>query len=237
MNSTLDEFRQAITAAGIEAPDVIHDDGAIHRFSPSGRGSDKAAWYMLHTDGIPAGAFGDWRSGLQSTWCAKSDNAMTAAELADHRQRVKAMRVQRDAELLATQQQASATAAALWSQADAATAHPYLVGKGVQPHGLKVFGDKLLIPLRDTAGKLHSLQAITPDGEKRFHPGGRIKGCYLAIGRPAGRIIVCEGYATGASLYEATGDAVAGAGLSRWPWRCTPSTPACRSSWPPMTTT
>ena len=209
MNSTLDEFRQAITAAGIEAPDVIHDDGAIHRFSPSGRGSDKAAWYMLHTDGIPAGAFGDWRSGLQSTWCAKSDNAMTAAELADHRQRVKAMKLQRDADLLATQQQASEAAAALLAQADATTAHPYLSAKGVKGHGLKVFGDKLLIPMRDTAGKLHSLQTITPDGEKRFHPGGRIKGCYHSIGKPAGRIIVCEGYATAASIHEATGDAVA----------------------------
>ena len=76
-SNTLDEFRQAITAAGLEAPDVIHDDGAIHRFNPSGRGSDKPAWYMLHMDGIPAGAYGDWRSGLQSTWCAKSDHAMT----------------------------------------------------------------------------------------------------------------------------------------------------------------
>ena len=42
-----------------------------------------------------------------------------------------------------------------------------------------------------------------------FTLGGRIKGCYHAIGRPAGRIIVCEGYTTGASLYAATGDAVA----------------------------
>ena len=50
-SNTLDEFRQAITAAGLEAPDVIHDDGAIHRFNPSGRGSDKPAWYMLHMDG------------------------------------------------------------------------------------------------------------------------------------------------------------------------------------------
>ena len=209
MNHTIDEFRQAITAAGLEAPDVIHDDGAIHRFSPSGRGSDKPAWYMLHSDGIPAGAFGDWRSGLQSTWCAKSDSAMTAAELADHRQRVKAMRAQRDADLLTTQRQASETAAALWGQADCATEHAYLSRKGIQSHGLKVFGDKLLIPLRDTAGKLHSLQTITTDGDKRFHSGGRIKGCYHAIGRPAGRIIVCEGYATGASLHEATGEAVA----------------------------
>jgi putative DNA primase/helicase len=209
MNSTVDEFRQAITAAGIEAPDDIHGDGAIHRFSPSGRGGDKPAWYMLHMDGTPAGAFGDWRSGLQSTWCAKSDSAMTAAELDNHRQRVKAMRVQRDADLLATQLQASETAAALLAQADAATMHPYLIAKGVKAHGLKVFVDKLLIPMRDTAGKLHSLQAITPDGEKRFHYGGRIKGCYHSIGRPAGRLVIAEGYATGASIHEATGDAVA----------------------------
>lgn len=208
-SNTLDEFRQAITAAGLEAPDVIHDDGAIHRFSPGGRRGGASGWYMLHSDGTPAGAFGCWREGLQSNWCAKSDNAMTAAERDAHRQRIKAMKAQRDAELLATQQQASETAAALWSQADAATEHTYLGRKGIQSHGLKVFGDKLLIPLRDTAGKLHSLQTITPDGEKRFHPGGRIKGCYHSIGRPAGRIIVCEGYATGASIHEATGDAVA----------------------------
>jgi len=209
MNDTLEQFRQAITAAGIEPPDQIHGDGTIHRFSPSGRGSDKPAWYTLHMDSIPAGAFGDWRSGLQSTWCAKSDSTMTAQELADHRQRVKAMQAQRDADLLAAQQQASETAAALLAQADPAMAHPYLSAKGVQPHGLKVLGDRLLIPMRDTAGKLHSLQAITPDGEKRFHPGGRIKGCYHAIGKPTGRLVIAEGYATAASIHEATGDAVA----------------------------
>jgi len=209
MNDTLEQFRQAIEAAGITAPDVIHDDGAIHRFSPSGRGSDKAAWYTLHMDGTPAGAFGDWRSGLQSTWCAKSASTMTAQELADHRQRVKAMQAQRDADLLAAQQQASETAAALLAQAGPAATHPYLSAKGVKAHGLKVLGDRLLIPMRDTAGKLHSLQAITPDGEKRFHPGGRIKGCYHSIGKPAGRLVIAEGYATAASIHEATGDAVA----------------------------
>ena len=69
MNSAVDEFRQAITAACMEAPDVIHDDGAIHHFSPGGRSNVKPAWHMLHTDGILTGAFGDWRSSLTSTWC------------------------------------------------------------------------------------------------------------------------------------------------------------------------
>ena len=63
--------------------------------------------------------------------------------------------------------------------------------------------------MRDTAGTLHSLQTITPDGDKRFMTGGRVKGCYYSIGKPVGVLIVCEGYATGASINECTGDAVA----------------------------
>ena len=209
MSGAIEAFREAIAAAGLTPPDTIHDDGLIHRFSTNGRRGDDSGWYVYHGDDIPAGAFGCWRSGLQSTWCAKSDKAMTAAEREAHRQRIKAMRAQRDAEQAQRQQSASATAAAMWQQGDPATAHPYLTTKAIQPHGIKSFGDKLLIPMRDTAGTLHSLQTIAPDGSKLFHPGGRVKGCYFGIGKPADKLIVCEGFATGASLHEATGDAVA----------------------------
>lgn len=203
-------FRLAIAAAGLPAPDVIHDDGAIHRFSTNGRRCDDSGWYMLHTDGIAAGAFGCWREGLTQTWCAKSDNAMTDAERKAHRQRIKAMMAQREADLTAAQQQASQTAAAMWQDAaQAPVAHEYLTRKGIQPHGLKCDGQRLLIPIRDAAGTLHSLQTIALDGDKRFMPGGRVKGCYHSIGKPAGVLIVCEGFATGASIHGATGDAVA----------------------------
>jgi putative DNA primase/helicase len=63
--------------------------------------------------------------------------------------------------------------------------------------------------MRDMAGILHSLQTITPAGDKRFLFGGMVKGCYHSIGKPAGLLIVCEGYATGASIHECTGHAVA----------------------------
>ena len=96
--NVLDQFRQAITAAGLEAPDVLLDDGVIHRFRPSGRRGGVSAWYVLHSDGVAAGVFGCWRAGLTATWCAKSDKAMTPAELAGHRQRIKAMKAQRDAD-------------------------------------------------------------------------------------------------------------------------------------------
>jgi putative DNA primase/helicase len=80
--------------------------------------------------------------------------------------------------------------------------------KGVHAYGIRQDGQTLLIPLRDTAGKLQSLQTITPDGDKRFK--GRMKSCYHAIGsKPGDLLVIAEGYATGATVHEATGWPVA----------------------------
>ena len=181
MSDPIEHFRLAIAAAGLTPPDYINADGAIHRYSHGDKPSQKNGFYFLHLEGIPWGQAGSWdMNGGDPVchWCAKSDNAMTDAEREAHRQRIKAMKAQREADSLETQQEASKTAAALWAKADTATAHPYLTTKGIKPHGVKVFTDKLLIPMRDTAGTLHSLQTIALDGDKRFHPGGRVKGCY-----------------------------------------------------------
>jgi putative DNA primase/helicase len=210
MNYPIDQFRQAIESAGLTPPKVIHDDGAIHRFSTNGKARDDSGWYSLHTDGIAAGAFGCWRAGLQSTWCAKSDIAMTVAERDSHRQRIKAMQTQRETEQAKRQQSAATDAAQRLAAATVCTQHAYLTVKGVQGHGVKVDpAGALIVPMRDTAGTLHSMQTITPDGDKRFLSGGMVKGCYHAIGKPNGLLIVCEGYATGASIHECTGYAVA----------------------------
>ena len=209
MSDTLEQFRQTILATLGFAPDDIVDDGAIHRFSTNGRHGDASGWYVYHSDGIAAGVYGDWRTGFTQTWCAKLDNAMTDAERNTHKERIQTMKAQRDAVLQANQQQASLAATTLWSQAHTAQHHPYLTAKGIKPHGAKVLDDKLLIPLRDTASQLHSLQTITAEGDKRFHLGGRVKACYHSIGKPNGLLIVCEGFATGASIHEATGHAVA----------------------------
>ncbi|MBC7617549.1 MAG: DUF3987 domain-containing protein [Candidatus Saccharibacteria bacterium] len=210
MSDPSELFKAAIAAEGLPAPDEIIADGKIHRFSTNGKRSDDSGWCILHTDGIAAGAFGCWRTGLQSTWCAKSDHIMTDAERDAHRQRIAAMKAQRGADTLATQEQASETASALWQTGQPApVAHEYLTRKGIQPHGVRSDGHLLMIPMRDTAGNLHSLQTIAPDGEKRFYPGGRVKGCYYPIGKPVGRLIVCEGYATGACIHDCTGQAVA----------------------------
>lgn len=48
-----------------------------------------------------------------------------------------------------------------------------------------------------------------PDGTKRFKSGTAVTGCYHAIGKPNGKILIAEGYATGTTLHEITGHAVA----------------------------
>jgi putative DNA primase/helicase len=210
MNDAVDPFRQAIAAAGLTPPDTIHADGAIHRFSTNGKPRDDSGWYLLHLDGVPAGSFGDWRGGMQSTWCGKSDNTMTQAERDDHQNRIHAMQAQREAEQVQRNQAAAVEAAKRFKVASTCTQHAYLTTKGVQGYGVRMdAAGALIVPMRDTAGTLHSLQTITPDGDKRFLSGGRVRGCYHAIGKPAGVLIVCEGYATGASIHETTGHAVA----------------------------
>ena len=102
------------------------------------------------------------------------------------------------------------TAAWILSRAQPVQSHPYLECKGV-----KVFGDvheyrgALMLPLRDVAGELHSLQFIGAGGHKRFLTGGRCAGYFFTLtDKPDGALVICEGYATGASVHEATGFAV-----------------------------
>jgi putative DNA primase/helicase len=81
--------------------------------------------------------------------------------------------------------------------------------KGVHAYGLRQLRDMLVIPARDTLGTLHTLQFIGTDGTKRFLTGGRIEACYCSIGNITERLYLAEGYASAATVHQATGDAVA----------------------------
>jgi putative DNA primase/helicase len=71
-NDLEEQFWAAIHSSGITPPRSIEADGKLHRFSSSGKPGDDAGWYVLHVDGdIPAGCFGDWRTGLKQDWRAE----------------------------------------------------------------------------------------------------------------------------------------------------------------------
>lgn len=209
-----EQFQQAIAGAGLPVPEVIHGDGTLYRFSTNGKRMDQSGWYVLHDDGdVPAGAYGCWRSGISKTWCSKDTKSMTPAERSAHLQRMQAIAQQREADKTQRQHDAATAAAQRWEAALPAPAdHPYLAKKGVHAHGTRVEPDGfLIVPMRDTNGKLWNIERINPANfkDKKGLLGGRRTGLYYSIGKPKGVLIVCEGFATGASIHEATGDAVA----------------------------
>lgn len=211
MRDAIDQFRAAIQSAGLSPPDTIEPDGKLHRFASNGIRGDDAGWYALHDDGIPAGSFGDWRSGQSHTWRADLGRTHTPEDEAAHRAKVEAMMRERDAEKVREQAEAAIKAAAIWEAArPAPNDHPYLVRKGIKPSGARLHNDALVIAMR-SGGEIRSLQFIGPDGDKRFLTGGRVAGCYFSMGTPKGAAALCiaEGFATGATIHEATGYPVA----------------------------
>ena len=120
---------------------------------------------------------------------------------------------------------AADAAAVYWEQAGESGASAYLERKGVQAHGVRFAADGvLLVPMRDEAGRLWSVQRIAgtkpADGPDKLYgapgsSGSRKVGLWHLVGDvaadPAGPavLLVAEGYATAATVHEATGHPVA----------------------------
>ena len=206
------QLRIAIIDAGLEAPEDIRLDGKIHRFRSGTKGTgghDKPGWYIAFGDGIPAGRFGCWRSGIEVTWRADVGRSLTSGEEMAHARRMAEAKALRDAELERKHEVAAATVEKIWNGAQAALAdYPYLVKKGIKTHGARSTGDgRLVVPLYDFDGTLSTLQYIDHEGGKLYHPGGQTGGKFWQIGTmdEPGTLYVAEGFATAATVHETTG--------------------------------
>ncbi len=110
-----------------------------------------------------------------------------------------------------THAQAAAKARKSWKAAKSADQnHPYLARKGIQPHGIRQDNDgNLIIPAQNIYSEITTIQTIDPTGEKRFLSGGTKKGSFFILDDqaidPDGIVYICEGFATAASIQEATG--------------------------------
>lgn len=185
-------------------------DGSIRRFHvPGDKQGSLNGWYLLFLDGIASGCFGSWKAGTSHTWSSRKPVDRLEAQLIN--QRIEQAKRQREAEQHQRQQAAAENAKRLWRDARRADpAHPYLVAKGIKPHALRQSGDVLLVPLI-YGGQLVNLQRIKADGSKRFLFGGMVTGVcsvlgIITSGKP---LYLCEGMATGATIHEETGAAVA----------------------------
>jgi len=207
---TINQFRTAMLDAGLTPPDVIAADGQLYRFHVEGdKPGTRNGYYVLHLDGRAAGIFGSWKSGLRSTWAADGKR-MSEAEREAFSKLIEAARVKSQAERRAEHEARAIEARSEWAAAEPANpAHPYLIRKGVKPHNLRQRGGLLIVPLFDAFGLLWNVQRIQADGGKRFKPG-RAGGLFSPIGdfNEPRTILICEGWATGATLHEETGHPV-----------------------------
>ena len=205
-------FLTAIADAGL-APhgDLDLVDGRLVRYRVADdRAGKRNGWAVFYSSPTPAGAFGSWKTGASHTWRMRPPADETRAQREQRRRQLEDMRRQRLAEQELMHRHARERAARLWAAARPATDdHAYLQTKRVHAYGIRRLRDMLVIPARDAAGVLHTLQFIGPDGIKRFLSGGRIEGCYCAIGRPSERLYLAEGWASAATVHAATGDACA----------------------------
>ena len=167
-------FREAILDAGIVPPDGISADGEIHRWHVSGDGAgSKNGWYVLHADGIPAGAFGDWKRNFDQTWSARSGAHLSRAERTARSNSMRQIKQKRTEELKRRSNEAREMADKIWDAAGAVpNEFPYLQSKGIKSYGLRFDGDALMVPMRDKDGTLWSIQRIYEDGRKRNLAGG-----------------------------------------------------------------
>lgn len=118
-------------------------------------------------------------------------------------------RLQEEMDIRKAQDAASKRAERMWKAKSVDRDCPYLERKQVKNYGCKINGKgNLLVPLFDIDGKLWNIQEIHADGFKPYLKGARLNGCFYIIGeitQPNQIVCMAEGYATGASIYEATG--------------------------------
>ena len=195
----------ALSEHGIPNPNTIASNTGFIRW-----GKNNRYWAIeLNGNGY---AFGDWT--IPKDYHCVFDGKSTNVSLPERRAIMQKLREQHEKEQQLVQerkQKLSELATKLCvGHGDTPVEHPYLIKKQIScpadvtyDHRLKA----LLIPMYDIHGKIWSVQTIFSDGTKRFMPGARKKGCLYPFGdiASAGKLIVCEGFATAASIFEAVG--------------------------------
>ncbi|MDA0261197.1 MAG: toprim domain-containing protein, partial [Proteobacteria bacterium] len=214
-SSNTDDLAGTLIAYGLDVRS-IEADGKIRRVDDNQHAKRRNGhgWYRADIDretGVLFAAYGSWSRGdgvgETHTWTSRGRGQAVTVDW----DRVERARAAKAAKRAAKTANAAKAAEGLLDAATAATEHPYLTAKGIQANGALVdHAGRLLLPIRDLAGGLLGLQTIATDGDKRFLKGTdrTTPGCFI-IGDPAGAAIVAvvEGFATGASVHEAT----------RWP--------------------
>lgn len=211
-----EEFTQACRELGliVDAPIM---DGNRHRVPVEGaRAGRLDGSYRGFLDGRPAGNICNFKTGVSRNWTTQQNRPAMTYQQRQEMNKAIAEKQEQDAREQAQRYEAVAQfiAKKFPTCPPVQDATPYMRAKGICWHdgvlgGVRtnVDGQKTIIVIHDENGKPWSTQTIHPDGAKIFFKGGKISGCFHAVGGmnalgKAPSIVIAEGYATAASLAE-----------------------------------
>ncbi|QPK65160.1 toprim domain-containing protein [Methylomonas sp. LL1] len=208
INDLIDAVRADMAAHGVETDDKLIADGVLHRAHAEG---DKVGTlnisYLIHADGNPSWYFEYFPRSIKKTGSLAGERrTLTPSE----RRQIETERKKRQRERHQRQKAAAEKARAIWHKANPIPStrhHGYLIKKGVKPFQVRHYNEALVILLYNESREPVNLQFIDAAGNKRFLAGGKKKGCFSVIGSATGadKVVICEGWATGASLHEELG--------------------------------
>lgn len=201
------EFAEHCRANGLDVDTPIMD-GQIHRVPLIGKPGGKDGAYCAFLDGVPAGWSQNYVTGEKSKFVSsgvqltEEEKAKQRAEHARKLQEREAKR-QRDYDIAANNAKR-----VLNNSFEADKNHAYLQEKGIKPYIARRNNyNQLVVPVQNIHGDIRGVQFIEENGSKKFLSGIEKKGNFALLSEEAkdvSKALVCEGFATGASLHEAT---------------------------------
>ncbi len=225
-----DAFGQLVGAGLLIDGGLVLGTARPVRCRVDGLGRERKGWYRLFEmpldsgDSLVVGSYGVWQgasNNAQKLDLPKLQRSRMSAEQSQAlAARIKADRAAAEAELKQQHERAAARAGSAWMKCPReGGVNAYLQRKGLPPgrlYGARLSpSGNLVIPMGDERGKVWGLQVIYSDPavkarkgrDKDYWPVGLAKqGHWAMIGAASrgGVLLLCEGFATGASLHEAT---------------------------------
>ncbi|MCG7851761.1 MAG: toprim domain-containing protein [Methanosarcinaceae archaeon] len=207
--TTLDDAIAQMTEFGLMI-DFPECDGRVKkaRYLQEKR---KSGWYMLHMhEGLVCGSYGSWKVREEGFKILRRVGSIDIdhKKLAKLREQMRIDCIRKDEQRKKRQDETAIKAAEIWQNANIDGSSEYAQRKQINTKGAKFYGKNLLVPMFNRNGEIRSIQAIQPDGNKKYMPGGEVSECFMMI-EGSGPIAIVEGYATGVSINMATGYHVA----------------------------
>ena len=213
-------FADLMREAGFALEGSPKMDGQWHPVPLQGqKGSKASGSYIAHLDGVPRGTIHNHKTGEKISFVHTGQEITPEDRKAIVEQRKENAAANEQARQEGYDKAARKAQYSIRKMKDATLGHPYLAKKGVLPSFIKeTSSGNLAIPLQNIKGEIRSMQYIAPDGTKKSMGGGQKSGHFHLLGserdalsRKTQTIIIAEGYATAATIHEATGKPVVAA--------------------------